>query len=414
MPASPIDLEFQHVSKYYKIRQESSGEPIGGAVGRTWRKLFPPSTVFRATDDVSFQVARGEAVGIIGHNGAGKSTILKLLSNITTPTSGEIRIQGRIASLLEVGSGFHPDLTGRENIYLSGSILGMSRSEISKKLEAIVDFAQVRPFIDVPVKRYSSGMFVRLGFSIAAHLEPDILLLDEVLAVGDAAFQERCLSRIEELRRQNITIVFISHDLNAVQRLCQRVLLMQRGKLVFDGKAHEAIVKYMEGARFQASPRLSSFSIPGHITGVTLLNGEGAQKFAFKTGSELRLRVDLTVDTPISSTVISLCVLDLTRQLVCEFTTAGEKLSLEPGNHTIDFCCAELNLQPGVYNIDAAMEDMESFQDPDWQRECASLYVERGKTFRGIFYTPHSWTLKRVTKNSTGQSMQSKLIQERP
>jgi lipopolysaccharide transport system ATP-binding protein len=243
-----IDLKIDHVSKRYRIRQESDDAAGGHALRRKLRSLRPRVQDFWAVRDVSFEVERGEAVGIIGHNGAGKSTILKLLSNITTPTSGEITINGRLSALLEVGSGFHPELTGRENIYLSGSVLGMRRREIAAKLDKIVDFAGVRQFIDTPVKRYSSGMYVRLGFSIAAHLDPTILLLDEVLAVGDAGFQAKCLERIDDLRRAGTTIVFISHDLNAVERLCGRVLLMQRGELVASGPPHEVIAKYKQSS----------------------------------------------------------------------------------------------------------------------------------------------------------------------
>ena len=188
-------------------------------------------------------------VGIIGHNGAGKSTILKLLSKVTTPTSGEIRISGRLSALIEVGSGFHPELTGRENIYLSGSILGMRRREIAEKLERIIDFAGVRDFIDTPVKHYSSGMYVRLGFSIAAHLEPDILLLDEVLAVGDATFQAKCLDRINRLHGEGRTIVFVSHDLVSVERLCGRVLLLNHGQVIASGSARDVIETYWETGR---------------------------------------------------------------------------------------------------------------------------------------------------------------------
>src|SRR5690349_11707089 len=200
------DLVFDHVSKRYRIRHEAEANATSHPLVRKWRNLWTRPEDFWAVRDVSFAVERGEAVGIIGHNGAGKSTILKLLSNITTPTSGQITINGRLAALIEVGSGFHPELSGRENIYLNGSILGMSRGEITKKLDSIIDFAGVRQFIDTPVKRFSSGMYVRLGFSIAAHLHPDILLLDEVLAVGDAAFQAKCLDRITELKEAGTTI----------------------------------------------------------------------------------------------------------------------------------------------------------------------------------------------------------------
>ena len=243
-----IDLQFKGVSKVYRVRQEVEPDAAAHPLVRRLRALRLRRQEFWALRDVSFEVGRGEALGIIGHNGAGKSTILKLLSNITTPTTGEIVINGQLSALIEVGSGFHPELTGRENVFLSGSILGMRRREIAAKLEQIVDFAGVRPFIDTPVKRYSSGMYVRLGFSIAAHLDPDILLLDEVLAVGDASFQAKCLERIGELKRGGTTIVFISHDLNAVERLCGRVLLMQRGRLVANGPAAEVIAQYKRSA----------------------------------------------------------------------------------------------------------------------------------------------------------------------
>jgi len=211
---------------------------------RKLRSLWRPPREFWAVREVSFEVKRGEALGIIGHNGAGKSTILKLLASITAPSAGEITINGRAAALIEVGSGFHPELTGRENVYLSGSILGMPRNEIGQKIESIIDFAEIREFIDIPVKRYSSGMYVRLGFAIAAHLEPEILLLDEVLAVGDMAFQRKCLDRVRALRQAGRTIVFISHDLNAVEALCDRVLLMQRGEVIADGPPGEVIGQY--------------------------------------------------------------------------------------------------------------------------------------------------------------------------
>jgi homopolymeric O-antigen transport system ATP-binding protein len=239
-----IDLKFDRVSKKYLIRHESEDHARRNPIVRKLSQLWQTPEEFWAVRNVSFEVRRGEALGIIGHNGAGKSTILKLLANITTPSSGEITINGRLAALIEVGSGFHPELSGRENVYLSGSILGMRRAEITRKIESIIDFAGIRQFIDTPVKRYSSGMFVRLGFSIAAHLEPDILLLDEVLAVGDAAFQAKCLERINDLRDAGKTILFISHDLNAVERMCDRVLLLQRGEVIANGPPVEVIEEY--------------------------------------------------------------------------------------------------------------------------------------------------------------------------
>src|SRR5215472_1756523 len=197
-----IDLRFDRVSKRYLIPHEAEDHGSPHPWMRKLRSLWRTPREFWALREVSFEVKRGEALGIIGHNGAGKSTILKLLASITTPSAGEITINGRAAALIEVGSGFHPELTGRENVYLSGSILGMPRNEIGQKIESIIDFAEIREFIDIPVKRYSSGMYVRLGFAIVAHLEPEILLLDEVLAVGDLGFQKKCLDRVGALRRQ--------------------------------------------------------------------------------------------------------------------------------------------------------------------------------------------------------------------
>jgi len=244
-----IDLRFDRVSKRYLIPHEAED---GGSLHpwtRKLRSLWRTPREFLAVREVTFEVERGEALGIIGHNGAGKSTILKLLASITTPSAGEITINGRAAALIEVGSGFHPELTGRENVYLSGSILGMARREIGRKLESIIDFSEIREFIDIPVKRYSSGMYVRLGFAIAAHLEPEILLLDEVLAVGDMAFQRKCLDRVSALRQAGRTIIFISHDLSAVEALCDRVLLMQRGEVIADGPPSEVIGQYKALAR---------------------------------------------------------------------------------------------------------------------------------------------------------------------
>lgn len=241
---SIIDLELRNVSKRYRVRQESGGATSQNGLMRQLKSLYRGHSEFWAVKDVSFAVKRGEALGIIGHNGAGKSTILKLLSNITAPTSGVITINGRLSALIEVGSGFHPELTGRENIYLSGSILGMRRREITDKLDRIIDFAGVRQFIDTPVKRYSSGMYVRLGFAIAAHLDPDVLLLDEVLAVGDASFQAKCMHRIFQLKKKGTTIVFISHDLSSVGRLCDRALLLNEGRVAASGMPTDVIVEY--------------------------------------------------------------------------------------------------------------------------------------------------------------------------
>jgi lipopolysaccharide transport system ATP-binding protein len=204
---------------------------------------------FWALKDISFEVKRGEVLGIIGRNGAGKSTLLKILSRITEPTEGRVTISGRVASLLEVGTGFHPELTGRENIYLNGAILGMTRAETRKKFDEIVAFAEVEKFLDTPVKRYSSGMYVRLAFAVAAHLEPEILVIDEVLAVGDVDFQRKCLGKMDEVsRREGRTVFFVSHNLGAVQSLCTRVIMLRDGRLAKAGKTRDVVEQYLEAA----------------------------------------------------------------------------------------------------------------------------------------------------------------------
>ena len=209
-----------------------------------------------ALDDVSFEVEEGEVLGVIGRNGAGKSTLLKVLTRITNPTSGRVEIRGRVGSLLEVGTGFHPELTGRENIYLNGAILGMKRREIQQKLPDMVEFSGVEGFLDTPVKRYSSGMYVRLAFSVAAHLEPEILLVDEVLAVGDAEFQARCLGRMEDFGATGRTVLFVSHNMQAVAQLCDRVILMENGRIAMDGASGDVVAHYLQTSAGAGSSRV--------------------------------------------------------------------------------------------------------------------------------------------------------------
>src|SRR3982751_5250944 len=221
---------------------------------------------FWALRDVTFDVKEGEVVGLIGRNGAGKSTLLKILSRITEPSDGEIRMKGRVSSLLEVGTGFHPELTGRENVYLNGAILGMKRAEIKKKFDQIVEFSEVSKFLDTPVKRYSSGMYVRLAFSVAAHLDPEILIVDEVLAVGDAAFQKKCLGKMGEVAQQEgRRVLFVSHNMSAVQALCTRGILLERGKVCFDGDATEATHRYLSPPRSQDGQAPGEFDLTDRV-----------------------------------------------------------------------------------------------------------------------------------------------------
>jgi lipopolysaccharide transport system ATP-binding protein len=256
MSSESLAMSVRGISKTYRITTtQDQPTTLGEAVLRRARRPFRRSAkhVFTALDDVSFDVSQGEAVGIIGRNGAGKSTMLKVLSRITEPTRGRIELHGRVGSLLEVGTGFHQELTGRENIALNGSILGMSRREIKDAFDSIVDFAGVEEFLETPVKRYSSGMYIRLAFAVAAHLNPEILIVDEVLAVGDAAFQEKCLKKMNEVTTgQGRTVLFVSHNMNAIESLCKRCIHLEDGRVTFDGPTHGAVERYLASNRSPA------------------------------------------------------------------------------------------------------------------------------------------------------------------
>ncbi len=250
---SDIAIKVQNISKRYLIGDTSNGslqETISGFFGN---KGSNRTEEFYALRDISFEVKRGEAIGIIGKNGAGKSTLLKVLSRITEPTTGRIEIDGRVSSLLEVGTGFHPELTGRENVFLNGTILGMKRQEIKDKFDEIVDFSGVEKFLDTPVKRYSSGMKVRLAFAVAAHLEPEILIIDEVLAVGDAEFQKKCLGKMEDVAGEGRTVLFVSHDMNAISTLTNRCVVLEGGRSEFVGQTQKGINFYLDNNLSQQS-----------------------------------------------------------------------------------------------------------------------------------------------------------------
>jgi len=279
-------IQIDGVGKRYRVRgQRERYLSLRDEIAKTFRRLSTKdqgrAKDFWALRDVSFSVNEGEAVGIIGRNGAGKSTLLKILSHITPPTEGRITMRGRVASLLEVGTGFHPELTGRENIYLNGAILGMSRAEVKRKFDEIVTFSEVEKFLETPVKRYSTGMFVRLAFAVAAHLEPEILLVDEVLAVGDAAFQKKCLGKMEDVARGGRTVLFVSHNMAAVTRLCQRAVVLNRGLVTIDAPAAEATARYMQSDSGTMAERRwgDVSSAPGddvaRLRAVRVLNSQG-------------------------------------------------------------------------------------------------------------------------------------------
>ena len=250
---SEIAIKVQHLGKQYRLGGKQASYSTfretlvnAAAIPLQWLKgeRKTDQNTFWALDDVSFEVNQGDAIGIIGRNGAGKSTLLKILSRITSPTRGRVDLYGRVGTLLEVGTGFHPELSGRENIYLNGAILGMSRIEITRKFDEIVAFSEIERFLDTPVKHYSSGMYVRLAFAVAAHLEPEILVVDEVLAVGDAAFQKKCLGKMGDVAHEGRTVLFVSHNMNAIKRLCAKTIYLEKGQISFYGDTAEAVQYY--------------------------------------------------------------------------------------------------------------------------------------------------------------------------
>jgi lipopolysaccharide transport system ATP-binding protein len=332
-----------------------------GALGRRVREADTRPDHIWALRDVSFEVARGSAVGIIGANGAGKSTLLKILSQITTPTTGEVEIRGRVGSLLEVGTGFHSELTGRENTYLSGAILGMRRQEIDRKFDEIVDFSEVEQFIDTPVKHYSSGMYLRLAFAVAAHLEPEILIVDEVLAVGDASFQKKCLGKMSDVTGEGRTVLFVSHNMDAVQRLCTRCVALERGALVHDGDVPSVIASYLSRHRDKPAPNtmidLSAAERRGsggaRFTAVRYTSGhEGANCFPYPFGP---IEFELTVRSDIERTVESLAIYIRsqggTKLVNADTVSRNMPVRLEEGSNTLTLRISELCLNPGLYGV---------------------------------------------------------------
>ncbi len=382
----PIDVCCDRISKRYRLTERRKP-------GTLWR----PRRDFWALRNVSFEVRRGEALGIIGRNGAGKSTILKLLEGITAPTEGEITIRGRLAALIEIGSGFHPELTGRENAYLSGTILGLRRREITERLPSIAEFSGIGAFLETPVKFYSSGMYVRLGFAIAAHLEPDVLLVDEVLAVGDAEFQARCLARIQELKRRGTTMILISHDLGAIEQMCDRALLVERGTIAASGDTHAVITAYqglaagVDRALVGADDETGVAASGLQIAGLTLHAADGATTLTANAGAPLVARATLESAVPFADVEVVLSVYDFERgTLLVELTsrTAGQARPLAAGTTCVDFIIPELLLAPGVYTLGVTAMPGGAVRPIAWRFGRTTLYVE-GRGRKGTFLLPY-------------------------
>jgi lipopolysaccharide transport system ATP-binding protein len=318
---------------------------------------------FWALRDVSFQVAPGEVVGVIGRNGAGKSTLLKILSRITEPTSGEVRLRGRVASLLEIGTGFHPDLSGRENIFVNGTILGMTRAEVRAKFDEIVAFADIGPFLDTPVKRYSSGMYVRLAFAVAAHLEQEILIVDEVLAVGDAAFQRKCLGKMSDVsREQGRTVLFVSHNMAAILNLCSRALLLDAGRLAAAGPAGEVVHAYMDALRTRSVTRLEQRTDRAgtgtlRAVNVAFEDHAGAPLGAIKSGDDVAIAIDVRRHAPLRAMQLAVTVRDTHGHPVAHLGTDVRSGDLDLGTAAESRAVVRIRrlpLAPGTYTLSLA------------------------------------------------------------
>ena len=414
-----ISVRLDQVSKQFRLRQERP---------RSLQELFlkliklqfrNPRETYWALRDVSFEIPRGEMVGIVGENGAGKSTLLKLLTGIIEPTSGSIAVNGRVSSLLELGAGFHPDLTGRENIYLNGSILGFNRAEMDRIFDQIVDFSEMARFIDVPVKHYSSGMYMRLGFSIAINVKPDILLVDEVLAVGDQAFQRRCLDKISEMKRRDVTIILVSHNLRHVRDMCDRAIWLDDGQLQAKGSVTRVLEEYTsrtysedEQLLMAAEPdhdrlqRTSSQdstsrrwgSGEGEIVDVQLLDAEGKERRVFTTGDPLVVRLHFVAHQRIEQPQFGLAFYHANGFHISGPNTVFSGVDIEAiqGEGQIDYVIDSLPFLEDTYLLSVALYDHDGCQAYDHHHQAYTFRVRPkdldGERF-GSIYIPSTWRL---------------------
>jgi ABC-type polysaccharide/polyol phosphate transport system ATPase subunit len=367
-------IQAEGLGKQYRIgRLQLRSDTLRDALAAGARRLVRPRREREAEETlwalrgVSFMVDRGEVVGIIGSNGAGKSTLLKVLARITEPTEGWVRIEGRVGSLLEVGTGFHSELSGRENVYLAGAILGMRRAEIARKFDEIVAFAEVERFVDTPVKRYSSGMYLRLAFAVAAHLEPEILLVDEVLAVGDARFQKKCLGKMRDIStREGRTVLFVSHNMNAVQRLCNRCLLLSAGQLAAAGPTPEVVARYLgDSVAVEPSRWIDLAGIQrsgsGEARFLALWYGSGSKAAGGQpyTGGPLEVALEIETAEPRSVSGLAVTLYDRngTKLVNADILSLGRVIALRPGRNRVRFRIGELLLNPGLYALGLWLAD---------------------------------------------------------
>jgi lipopolysaccharide transport system ATP-binding protein len=359
-----------HQANYRTLRESMSGALLGPlrrarAVLRGEAAQGGDET-FWALRDVAFEVKRGEILGVIGRNGAGKSTLLKVLSRITEPTRGEIRMRGRVGALLEVGTGFHPELSGRDNVFLNGAILGMRREEIRKKFDAIVTFAEVEKFIDTPVKHYSSGMYMRLAFGIAAHLDPEILIVDEVLAVGDLAFQRKCLGKMEEVAKQDRTVLFVSHNMSVVRALCTRGIVLEGGKITFDASAAEASTAYTNSFNRDASVEQDGLANrKGRTSGAVrfskfrMVDASGRDRVNFRPGETVRLQLSIKAYADVADLGFYVAISSgVTNEVITSIKDVLATAEIKAGSEfTFEIALPDVHLRPGDYRLYLCLGD---------------------------------------------------------
>ena len=393
---SDVAVQVEGLSKRYRIGRAG---PLRALAARCTGAPRGEADEIWALRDVSFEVRRGEVLGIIGGNGAGKSTLLKVLSRITEPTRGVARCWGRTASLLEVGTGFHPELTGRENVYLSGAILGMRKAEVDRKLDAIVAFSGLERFLDTPVKRYSSGMAVRLAFSVAAHLEPEILIIDEVLAVGDADFRAKSVKKITDFVSGGSTVLFVSHNLHAVRGLCRRALGLKAGRIEVSGPTDDVVDWYLEDVRSGAAlvgPEPVDLSTgDARIDSVQILDLDGNPAERFRVGEGMLLRVAVTAKHPLPAPAIFVGLIH-TGDLVgpdAGFLNAdvGADVDFAEGRNVFELRIESLSLRGGRYTLNVCLHKQDRTTIVAWQRSLHFFDVENPIRVAGIASLPHSW-----------------------
>ncbi|MDD5389287.1 MAG: ABC transporter ATP-binding protein [Gallionellaceae bacterium] len=398
-------IQVEHVTKEYKLGQLTSlKQTVLNSINRLTGRPVEERKPFKALDDIHFSVDEGEVVGIIGHNGAGKSTLLKLLANIARPSSGSIKVKGKVAPLIEVGAGLVADLTGRENIYLNGAILGISKKEIGRKFDEIVGFAELEEFIDTPIKRYSSGMQVRLGFSIATSVESDVLIVDEVLAVGDLAFQRKCFDRMEDLiKRQGKTVLLVSHNIRQVERLCSRVILLNKGSVVSDGNANAVCTQFYEASDTQiSSSPTSSLDLANKnecatgeilLRGIEILDTEDKPINSLRHKQAVKIRLDYEVTQELRAPVFGIGI-HTTDFIYLATQQSAKQLKLEKlgiGQHRLTFDIPSFPFMPGVYSIRAG--------------------VAEGSTSRTLFYAENLLHLQVVLENAEDRIWNDGLVE---